>query len=207
MKILFSFLILVSIALNAQDTDSNKKIPIEYTLFSNTTSLPGSGMLGLVNTPLHPGFTIGSSFRPYRITDKSCLFQSIRLGFFYHRLAQKAIQVYSELGWQHRAFNTMFYGFRLGGGYLHSFADVPVFVADDEGNYHTKGGFGRPQFMASLSFRPGITLALNSQHPFNLFLEYQFWMQFPFVKGYVPILPNTSLHLGLNFYINKKSKV
>lgn len=32
--------------------------------------------------------------------------------------------------------------------------------------------------------------------PLRFFLDYQFYLQMPFVKSYVPLLPNTLIHVG-----------
>ena len=40
----------------------------------------------------------------------------------------------------------------------------------------------------------------RKENPIDVFLNYQFLMQMPFVNEYVPILPNSALHVGVAFY-------
>lgn len=178
--------------------------PLYISVFSNATLLPGSGFAGIINTPFHPGFTIGTGFN-YRQTEHNSLFQTIKFGYFYHRLAQHALQLYSEAGYEHQ-FNCGF-SFRtlLGLGYLHSIPDMEVFELNSDGEYERAGRFGRPQGMGGLTIGLGYKINKSSINPIRLGLDYQIWFQFPFVQEYVPVLPNTALHLSLTVFIPKSA--
>jgi len=198
--IIIGFLLSVNITV-AQEV---KKIPIIVTIYDNSTSLPGYGNIGLYNSP-HVGFTVGT-YHNYKSNAKRDIFQNFRLGGFYDQLSEFGIQLFSEIGYRYK-FNK---GFDVegmaGGGYLHSFPDLQQFVFKD-GQYVPKKTFGRPQLMGSAAIGVGYDLArTHSKKPIRLFIQYQFWIQAPFVKSYVPVLPNTALHLGIRFYISKKEK-
>ena len=181
-----------------------KKIPLFITLYDNTTSLPGYGNLGLYTSP-HIGFTAGT-YHNYKSNDKRDIFQNFRVGGFYHQLSEFAIQLYSETGYRYKFKGGFDVEGMAGGGYLHSFPDLQQFVFKD-GQYVQKKTFGRPGIMATAAVGVGYDLArTHSKKPVRLFIQYQFWIQAPFVKNYVPVLPNTALQFGLRFYIIKKEK-
>jgi hypothetical protein len=48
----------------------------------------------------------------------------------------------------------------------------------------------------------GVALGISytqqkAANPLRFFVDYQFYMQMPFVKSYVPLMPNTLLHVGV----------
>lgn len=194
MRILYSVLLsLASCGVFAQD----KPLPLTLSLFNNGTSLPGQGYLGIFSKTIHPGICLGT-YHLYRSGNRFEIFQTLKLGYFYHRHAQQAIQLYSELGYRYRTKPGFYAEGLLGAGYLHSFAGVQQFKWED-GAYVQKKNFGRPQFMATASLVAGYDLKMKTGLPLQLFLEYQFWLQTPFVNKYVPLLPNTSLHIGVQY--------
>src|SRR6188472_3829621 len=99
MKQLFLSLFLLLSLLSA-GIAQNKKLPISLSIFNNGSKLPGSGYLGVFSKTIHPGFAIGT-YHFYRQREKSELFQTLKLGYFYHRFAQHAIQLYTEAGYRY----------------------------------------------------------------------------------------------------------
>jgi hypothetical protein len=190
MKHLFILLLFFSLSAKAQETT----LPLSVSLFNNGTSLPGAGYAGVFSKTIHPGITLGT-YHLYRKKERSAIFQTLKLGYFYHRHAQHGIQLYSELGYRYLIPIGFYAEGLIGIGYLHSIADVQQFKWED-GKYVKKANFGRPQFMATVSLAVGYDFKIKSKFPLKLFLQYQFWLQTPFVNKYVPLLPNTALHLG-----------
>jgi hypothetical protein len=172
--------------------------------FSNATALPGQGLPGTLHAPLHPGLTIGMVM-DYKKTEKHQLYQTYRLGFFYQRYVQSAVQLYSEFGYRFSFKNGIGLFSQLGAGYVHSFQDQQKFILKD-GEYKKQFPIGRPQFM--ISFTPGISYDFEKRfgRPFLFFVNYQIWFQLPFVRQYVPVLPNSALHIGAAFSLNKNKK-
>ena len=83
-----------------------------------------------------------------------------------------------------------------------SFTDVDVFKLNDQGNYYKKNFPTRIQGMTGLNIGLNYDIVLFKKFETQvttLFFNYQFWFQMPFVKGYVPVLPNVALHLGASF--------
>lgn len=169
--------------------------PLVLSLFNNATLLPGAGKLGVWGTPVHPGISLGTEFL-YSTRPHHDWFQTARFAYHYHRYIQHSVQLMSEVGYRYHFGNPLDLESRFGLGYLHSISAAQIFELND-GVYEQKTSLGRPQANASLSL--GLGYQLPAANAPRIFLAYQFYVQFPFVNEYVPILPNTALHLGLSF--------
>lgn len=178
--------------LSAQTNVSpNPSHPLVVSVFNLGTQLPGS----FFSTPIHPGFCVGTEFR-YNQHPLNQWFQTAKLGVSYHKYVQTDVQLYSEAGYRRAIWRGIAAEMRLGAGYLHAFSNTEVFQIKD-GSYSKKANLGRPQLMASTAF--GLSYQLQKgQNPPRFFIDYQFFLQMPFVKSYVPLLPNTALHLGVS---------
>ncbi len=173
-----------------------KTYPLSVSIFNNATQLPGQGELGVWGIPVHPGIVAGTEFR-YNHNPRHEWFQTVRAGYFYHRYVQHGIQLYSEFGYRRHFTSPLDFESRLGAGYLHSIPAARIFELSPEGEYSPQRSPGRPQAMISFAVGGGYTIP--SSNGFRLFLAYQFYLQMPFVKEYVPMLPNTALHAGVSF--------
>lgn len=196
------FTIALSFGLSA--FSQSKEYPLSISFFNNGTSMPGKGALGVWNKNVHPGIMLG-----YQLTHKqwkkSEWIQNVKLGYFYHRFAQQAVQVYTDIGYRYNFDFGLFADIAIGGGYLHSFSGNKIYKLNN-GQYEAKPNRGRPQGMISSALSIGYDLNKISSIPLKPFIQYQFWMQTPFVKGYVPLLPGTALHLGVQYSLLSKSK-
>ncbi|HNE28937.1 MAG: hypothetical protein U0U46_08185 [Saprospiraceae bacterium] len=181
------------LAAQVSDRQPAKK-PLVVSVFNNGTQLPGSGVLGIFTLPVHPGVSVGTEFR-YNHHSKNIWFQTARLGVFYHQYSQTALQLYSEAGYRRMIWRGTAAELRMGGGYLHSFPATEVFKLKD-GAYERTLRFGRPQAMAGATLGLSYTVRAPNK-PWRFFLDYQFFLQMPFAKQYVPLVPNTALHLGV----------
>ncbi len=186
---------LISFRIEAQ---SSRTLPdIVFSIFNANTMLPGGGDLFISSTVVHPGFNLGAEFILKNKGNSQFLYTT-KLGYFYHRNSQYAIQLFGELGYRRwMAAKHFSLESRLAVGYLHSIPDLQVFKIDDSGNYQNGKGIGRPQAMIALSLCPSYTFNPSSAHPLRIFMDYQFMVQTPFVKNYVTILPYNLLHLGV----------
>lgn len=195
MHLIIASLLLVSASfVTAQNENYSPKKPLVASLFNLGTQLPGSGVLGVFTSPVHPGLSVGTEFR-YNNSRKNLFFQTAKFAIAYHQYVQTSIQLYSESGFRRRIWRGSTAEFRLGAGYLHAIAATEVFKAKD-GIYSKKPNLGRPQFMASTAL--GLSYQVQkSQNSPRFFLDYQFFLQMPFVKSYVPLAPATLLHVGV----------
>jgi hypothetical protein len=163
-------------------------------LFNHATTLPPHGFSG----PLHPGIDFGLSKR-LKEKAQTTSFIHWKVGYYYHRLVHQGIQVYGEYNKQYTILKNFGLSWSGGLGYLHTIELHEKFKLNKEGNYDRAGRFGKPHAQISLS--TGVFYKLPS---FTPFIQYRVRMVSPFVKSYVPFLPNTSLHLGTYYYLNTK---
>jgi hypothetical protein len=202
MKRLLVIVSLIFLFFNANAQDSIKYCKLSFSLFDNATVLPQHGLHSMFKSPLHPGFTIGTEIS-WRKRSKTEIYQTIKAGYFYQRFVQHAIQLYTETGYRY-THKTGFGAFaQLGAGYLHSFVDQQQFVFKN-GEYKKKFPFGRAQAMLSLT--PGIFFDFSKKlnKPVSVFIAYQAWFQFPYVRQYVPLFPNAAFHLGVIYKIKNR---
>lgn len=204
-KIAFpSILLMLSCWLIAAPNASAQKAPKArnylVSVFNAATQLPSGNIFP---TPMHLGFTAGAEFR-YNRKPKYQWFQTAKLGFSHHRYVQSTIQLYSEFGYRQVIVRGLAVELRAGGGYLHAIPATEIFTLKGD-TYKKKTNLGRPQAMAGGAFGFSYTQE-KAVKPLRFFVDYQFYLQMPFVKSYVPLLPNALLHVGVGapFSIFKK---
>ncbi len=168
--------------------------PLLISFYNNATLLPGAAEMGVWSVPIHPGVSIGTEFTYGKKRSHSWL-QTVNLAYHYHQYALHSLQLYSEGAYRRHFRNGMDAEAKFGLGYLHSIPDAQIFELNEEGRYEAKSNWGRPQGMASLAIGLGYTFP--GEKPVRAFLNYRFYLQAPFVNEYVPMLPNTALHLGV----------
>mgnify|MGYP001037209933 len=202
MRILYGFFILSLVCCSREVRAGKGDIPLSLSFFNNGTSLPGTGFAGIWNRSVHPGVQAGY-YHTYKQWPNSNFFQTAKLGYFYHRFAQQAVQLYTEAGYEYRFKFRLSAALTAGAGYLHAFPAIPVF-RQENGTYVAKANWGRPQAMFSTALTLGYDLEPCLKLPVKPFIQYQFWMQTPFVKDYVPLLPNTAFHIGIQYTIKRQ---
>jgi ATP-dependent RNA helicase RhlE len=179
--------------------------PISIEVNHNATQLPGSGYLGFINTPIHPGVTIGT-YKSYFAIKKHSLSQTFKLGYMYHQYSHTAFQLTTELSYSYAFSESFNINANLGVGNLYSFTDVDAFQLTVDSVYKKKNLYGRSQFTGGFLLGLNYTIIKESKAPITLFFNYRFWLQAPFVKQYVPVLPYTTISLGAIIYIEKNKK-
>jgi hypothetical protein len=139
---------------------------------------------------------IGTEFR-YHKSDKNQWLQSIKFGGYFHQYSQTALQLYTETNYRKRIIQKISGDAKLGVGYLYAMPDLQTFELKD-GIYEEQKTSGRSQFMASVTLGLRYDLSDSFDGP-QFFMNMQCFLQMPFIKSYVPILPNTALHAGVSF--------
>lgn len=177
---------------------------VSVSVFNNAIALPFSGKAGVIHSPIHPGFTaaIGSHLNQ---SLRHQLFLNLKLAYLYQKRAQHGLQLYPEFGYRFTMGNGIGLESGLGLGYIHAFTDLEQFKLNENGEYKKVPNLGRPSFMASLGIGLSYDLQRKKAIPMRLFTVYQLWFQTPFVKSYVPVLPNAALHVGSAFYLSRKT--
>ncbi len=182
---------------------AQQKFPVSLAVGNSATQLPGSGYLGFINTPIHPGITAGT-FKSYN--KKNNLFQTLKLSYFYHHYSHKAFQLFTELRYDKKFCEKFFLSANIGAGYMYTLTDLQAFKLNDNGTYSRTNNYGRSQFTAGIEFDLNYNIIRENKPPVTLFMAYNFRIQTPFVNEYVPILPYTSINIGTIFFINKSEK-
>jgi hypothetical protein len=176
---------------NAATGVPERRLPLIISVFNVATLLPGaSGNF----SPIHPGLSAGTAFR-YNHSTKNQWFQTAKLAVSYHQYVQTSVQLFSEVGYRRDIWRGFGAEMRIGAGYLHSFPGVEVFKFKN-GVYEKKPRTGRPQLMVTSAV--GISYMVQSgKFPPRFFVDYQFYLQMPFINQYVPLVPNTVVHAGV----------
>lgn len=161
--------------------------------------MPFSGTGAIFHTPFHPGFQLNAG-HAWRVREKSLLSQELYLGYTYQRVVHHLVHIYTESQGSWKTYKGLWGGAGLGVGYAHlvNTADNKVFKLNKEGEYERTRRWGQAKMMASSSVHLSYHLS-TQKGDFAPYLRYQFWLLAPFVKSYVPMLPNAMLHLGLTF--------
>ena len=164
------------------------------------TNFPFNSFSKLFTEEFHPGFELGIGFN-WKTKAKHDWFQDFKLGYSYHRFVQHSITLYSEIGYRYKFLKTFNAEASVGAGYLHAISAEKIFVLQSDGTYKKKTNIGRPQAMASFSI--GLSKKISTSGT-TVFLNYQQRLQFPFIKSYVPLLPENMLQAGVSIPLKSK---
>jgi hypothetical protein len=178
---------------------------ISVSAFNNAIALPFSGTAGIIHSPLHPGLTFGLGSR-LNTHPHHQLLLSLQLAYVYQQRAQHGIQVYPELGYRFALNNGIGIESGVGLGYMHAFTNLQQFRLNASGDYEKVPNTGRPSLIASVAIGLSYALLRKKEQPLRLFTRYQVWFQTPFVRSYVPVLPNAALHLGIAYTLARKKQ-
>lgn len=200
-----------------------KSKPFSIAIINNATLLPPESLIAPFKGPLHPGIALTYEFG-WKETIKNPVFQNVDTYALGGRrvFTGKWFQNIGLSWYNHKYVNHAFVlstqaGYRL---YIKKFsAEVSIHAGFMEAMLYTEK-FKRKDGMWKATFNPGrayfiggagIGLGYDAGFKYNtrrLFINYDFRVQTPFVKSYVPVLPNGILSLGIQFTLfrnNKKS--
>lgn len=173
---------------------------------NNNAAYPFSTFGGLFQSPFHPGAEFSYGFN-WKTKSKHDWYQQVKLGYFYHRFVQHAIEVYTNTGYRYKFSSRFFAESAIGVGYLHSVPATAKLKFDDNGEYKDNKGVGRMQAMFVFNAGAGYVVDPVSQRPVSIFATYQQLIQAPFVKSYVPLLPYNSIMIGAKITFKNKQQL
>lgn len=191
-------LVVTAFVLSLPLMEAQKDRLVSFSVFNAGTQLPGQ----LFTVPVHPGISAGMEFY-YNTNPKNRLFQTAKIGFSHHRFVQNSLMLYTEFGYRRAIWKGIGAEISVGGGYIHAFPHTEIFQLEN-GIYQQQNNIGRAQGMGGASL--GLGYQLPVERPVRLFVAYHFYLQFPFVKQYVTLLPVTALHFGAATSIHSPSK-
>lgn len=201
-KICLSLMIFILLYYNIYSQEQ-RKYPLLISVSNNATQMPGSGYLGFFTVPVHPGISAGTEIT-LKDWHKSSLYESFRLGGYYHKYSQLAIELYSELIYQYR-IGSFSLEPQFQAGYLMAFSDLQEFELEGE-VYQGKNFTGKSRFMTGAGLGFAWTFNTEKENPVKISLAYIVNLQMPFVKNYATLLIVTSLQAGVAFYLPCKNK-
>ena len=187
-----AFQLMASLAWAQQSTRSHPALPLTLSLFSESVSLPT--FKGLLRSP-NPGVRLGSEFY-YRNRPGAQLFQTVNLGYYYHRSLHHGLYVSTELGYR-RFIGPVFVDGTIGGGYLHLVSRVLAYEPVGNGNFR-KASLHFHKFMPALGLGAGCRLNAYT----SLFARYEMFGEMPLAQD-IPVLPHRTLHLGVRVNLRK----
>ena len=161
-------------------------------------AFPFSKLLGVATTPFHPIVEVGAAYQ-WNKNEKNSWSQNVNIGFGYHRFLQSILPIYTTMEYKHCLKKKWQVGAFLGAGYLHSFPLNSQFKFVD-GAYERTGRSGKAQVI----IRMGLLVKYQ-----RLSLAYENFLQAPFVRSYVPLMPYNLLTIGYHMpfqILSKKAK-
>ncbi|UZR98303.1 hypothetical protein [Chondrinema litorale] len=171
------------------------KLPIKFSLFNESTSIP---FTGLINTPIHPGIQVGTEFE-WKETNKIRLYPSVNVGYMFHNKLFQGIYANLELGFDYKFDFGLNIKSSFGVGYLHTFTTQQEYRFEN-GAYVAKADRGNARIMPSFSLGMGYRLKPSDSKSTEIFVMYQSWLEFPYSPGFISLMSHNSFHIGSKFY-------
>lgn len=148
---------------------------------------------------LHLGVNAGVSYQ-WNDNEKHQWIQTGNLAFFHHKNLQKAVQLYTEIGYQLQLKNGLkITPFSIGGGYVLSISDMTTLDWDAATQqYILRKSFARNNWLVSLGASVGYTTKWEiANRPVTLFADYRVQVQGIIIQDAVPVLAYAPVRLGL----------
>jgi hypothetical protein len=197
MRIIFLYLALLlgKVAFAQEETSTDK-----WRIHASVGHYPASLIVPSFST-IHPGINAGVTYQWNNHT-RHQIFQSGNLGFFYHRDLQKAIQVFTELG-----YNLKFdKGFAitplaLGGGYIMSVSDIESVKWNETSQQYEQLKFPiQHNWMITLgaSVSMETNLFIFKDRKTTFFADYRLLVQGVFVRETVPVIAYSPVRIGIS---------
>lgn len=196
-RLLISIVFIVPTVLFGQ----GKAIPINVSIFNESTAIP---FTRFVTTPVHPGIQLGTEFN-YKNKERSRLFQTTNISYFYHNYLAQGIGLNTELGYEYQLKFGLSLSGLLGIGYMHTFATAEEFTLIN-GQYEKKADKGNARLYPSFSLDIGYYLKKKEKNSPKIFMRYQSWAEYPYSPDFIPVMTHINLHVGAKFFINTKTE-
>lgn len=184
-----------------QEKADSSGLRIEGSLFSNAPALPFSG--NVFAAPYHPGIDLGLG-APFSLKRTGRWEWRTQIGYYHHALSHHGIHLRGGVIYRQKlGLKGLSWEFALKGGYLHMIAQRSKYELNSNGGYEKEASLGRSQFSAGLATGPAYRFPGTRR--WELFINYRFWVQTPFVQEYVPVLPNVAFHFGVRYELPQKN--
>jgi hypothetical protein len=183
-------------------TKAQQQLTYNISLVNNAVAMPFSGKAGIIHQPIHFGVRGGAAIT-LKESEKYRWMQHAHLGYVHQRLIHHVAQLYGENEIDYKLWKSLRgkAGINLGYAHLINTKNTAVYKLNNEGKYERTLRGGVPRFMGGVGFGLGYDISTEKMR-IQPFFQYQFWVVAPFVKSYVPVLPNAALLVGTSFSLN-----
>jgi hypothetical protein len=200
MKSFFLSLAFILYALSGfcQKTENNKikqPFPIMFAFSAHSYSWP---IVKSFVTPIQPGFKIGTEYI-YSVKRNHSVLQTINLGYFHNPEFLNAYYLNSYFTYRYTAPFGIFFDASIGLGYFHQRHAREIFKLNDKGEYESKTDWGSPGFMGGVNLGTGYNFQINNKQ-LGVFINYEWFVGYPHVKGDIPFLPHSLYNIGIRYY-------
>ena len=192
----FLFLCVLIVQTNAY---CQLKYPLKIAVFNEATAIPFNTFF---SKPVHPGVIIGTELK-YKEKQHFRLYQSVNLGYIWHRWLYHGFFINTELGYDHKLNIGINIKSQFGIGYMHSFSTQKEYRFSG-GQYKASPDKGNSRLISSLALGLGYRFHKNDVYSPEAFVLYQGWAEYPYSPGFIPIMPHLNLQAGAKFYLPKK---
>lgn len=197
-QLLFLLLLLGSISIYGQESPSKWSAHLSIGQYPATLVAPNF-------SPIHPGINAGFTYQ-WNNNAKHRIIQSGNLAYFYHRDFQKALQLFTEIGYQLKLNNGLaITPFAIGGGYVLSIADLKTLDWNEDTKTYTLNKFPvRNNWLISLGFSLGYETPINiASRPVTFFLDYRLQIQGIIVQENIPVIAYAPIRIGISMPLQK----
>jgi hypothetical protein len=183
---------------NSSENKIKQKFPIMVAFSTHSYSWP---IVKSFVTPIQPGFKIGTEY-VYSSKKNRTLLQTINAGYFKNRDFLNAYYLNSYFTYRYSFPFKAFIDASIGIGYIHKRHAREVFKLNDNGEYESKTDWGSPGVQAGLNLGVGYRFKLMEKQ-LSAFISYEWFVEYPHVKGLTPFLPHSLYHIGIRYYLFK----
>ncbi|MFZ1527982.1 MAG: hypothetical protein WAT19_04475 [Ferruginibacter sp.] len=175
------------------------KYPLKIAVLNEATAIPFNSFF---NKPIHPGILFGTELK-YKEKEHFRLYQSINVGYIWHRWLYHGFFINTELGYDYKLNWGINLKSQLGIGYMHNFSTQKEYRFS-AGRYKASADRGNSRLTSSLALGLGYRFHKKDIYSPEAFVLYQGWVEYPYSPGFIPIMPHLNIQAGAKFYLPKK---
>jgi hypothetical protein len=127
------------------------------------------------------------------------ILQTLTLGYFQNPEFLKAYYLNSYFTYRYTAPFRLFADGAIGAGYFHRRHTREVFKLNKDGVYESKTDWGSPGVQVGLNLGAGYAFNVKNKQ-MDLFINYEWFINYPHVKGDIPFLSHSLYHIGIRYY-------
>ncbi|HBS85966.1 MAG TPA: hypothetical protein DEA97_05385 [Bacteroidales bacterium] len=185
----------LSYSQNNKDSIAKYSFPIMIAFSAHSYSWP---ILKSFVTPIQPGFKTGTEYM-YSAKKNHKILQTLTLGYFRNPEFLEAYYLNSYFTYRYTAPFHLFVDGAIGAGYFHRRHTREVFKVNDKGVFESKTDWGSPGAQVGLNLGAGYAFNLKNKQ-LDLFINYEWFINYPHVKGDIPFLSHSLYHIGIKYY-------